>query len=47
MTNTTTPPEMYDISGSADFYNKADYELVLERDDEIGITCVYVEKGEI
>lgn len=36
--------EMYDINGSADFYNKADYGIVVERDKEIGITRVYVDK---
>ncbi len=44
MTNATPCPEMYDISGSADFYNKADYGLVIERDDEVGVTRVHVEK---
>ena len=36
--------EMYAINGSADFYNKADYGIVVERDKEIGITRVYVDK---
>ena len=31
-------------NGSADFYNKADYGIVVERDKEIGITRVYVDK---
>ena len=43
-TGATPRVEMYDINGSADFYNKADYGIVLERDKEIGITRVYVDK---
>ena len=43
-TGATPRVEMYDINGSADFYNKADYGLVVERDKEIGITRVYVDK---
>ena len=43
-TGTTPRVEMYDINGSADFYNKADYGIVVERDKEIGITRVYVDK---
>ncbi len=38
VTNTTPRVEMYDISGSADFYNKADYGIVVERDKDYG--CV-------
>lgn len=44
VTGETPRPEMYDISGSADFYNKADYGLVVDRDDAVGVTRVYVEK---
>lgn len=44
VTNATPRPEMYDISGSADFYNKADYGLVVERDNAVGVTRVYVDK---
>lgn len=44
ITNSTPRPEMYDISGSADFFNKADYGLVVERDREVGVTRVYVDK---
>ena len=44
MTNTTPHPEMYDISGSADFYNKADYGIIVERDDEIGVVRVRIDK---
>ena len=43
-TGVTPRVEMYDINGSADFYNKADYGIVVERDKEIGITRVYVDK---
>lgn len=32
VTNTTPRVEMYDINGSADFFNKADYGIVVERD---------------
>ena len=35
---------MYDINGSADFYNKADYGIIVERDKEVGATRVYVDK---
>ena len=44
ITGATPRVEMYDINGSADFYNKADYGIVVERDKEIGITRVYVDK---
>lgn len=44
-TGATPRVEMYDINGSADFYNKADYGIVVERDKEIGITRVYVDKA--
>ena len=43
-TGATPRVEMYDINGSVDFYNKADYGIVVERDKEIGITRVYVDK---
>ena len=43
-TGATPRVEMYGINGSADFYNKADYGIVVERDKEIGITRVYVDK---
>ena len=43
-TGATPRVEMYDINGSADFYNKADYGIVVERDKEIGIPRVYVDK---
>lgn len=44
LTNETPCPDMYDISGSADFYNKADYGLVVERDDSVGVVRVHVKK---
>lgn len=43
-TGITPRVEMYDINGSADFFNKADYGIVVERDKEVGITRVYVDK---
>ena len=43
-TGATPRVEMYDINGSADFYTQADYGIVVERDKEIGITRVYVDK---
>ena len=44
VTNTTPRVEMYDINGSADFFNKADYGIVVERDKGVGVTRVYVDK---
>lgn len=43
-TNKTTVPDMYDISGSAAFYNKCDYGLVVERDRQEQVTRIHVEK---
>ena len=37
-------PTMYDISGSAAFYNKADFGIAIERDRERDITRVHVHK---
>ena len=37
-------PTMYDISGSAAFFNKADFGLAIERDRTQGITRVHVQK---
>ncbi len=37
-------PTMYDIDGSAAFYNKADFGLVVERDRTVGVTRVHVQK---
>lgn len=36
--------EMYDINGSADFFNKADFGIVVERDDAIGVARIHVDK---
>lgn len=44
MTGKSLRPELYDISGSADFNNKADYGIVVERDDEVGVTRIHVDK---
>lgn len=37
-------PTMYDINGSANFFNKADFGLVVHRDRDNGYTLVKVEK---
>ena len=37
-------PSMYDISGSAAFFNKADFGLAVERDRQRGVTRVHVQK---
>lgn len=37
-------PTLYDINGSAAFFNKCDYGMVVERDREVGVTRVHVEK---
>ena len=37
-------PTMYDISGSAAFFNKADFGLAIERDRARGVTRVHVQK---
>ena len=44
MTGVTPRPEMYDINGSADFYNKADFGVVVERDDDVRVVRVHVDK---
>ena len=44
ITGQTPRPEMYDINGSADFYNKADFGVVVERDDATGVVRIHVEK---
>ena len=36
--------EMNDINGSADFGNKADYCFIVDRDDDVPITTVYIDK---
>lgn len=37
-------PTMYDISGSAAFFNKADFGIAIERDREKGVTRIHVQK---
>ena len=37
-------PTMYDISGSAAFFNKADFGIAVERDRKQGVTRVHVQK---
>lgn len=44
MTQKTTVPDLYDISGSAAFFNKCDYGLVIERDRQAMVSRVHVEK---
>jgi twinkle protein len=43
-TNRTAVPDMYDISGSAAFFNKCDYGIVVERNREAQVTRIHVEK---
>ena len=35
---------MYDINGSANFVNMTDYGKVVDRQDEMGIVYIHVEK---
>ena len=44
VTGLTPRPEMYDINGSADFYNKADFGFVVERDDAVGVVRLHIDK---
>ncbi|MEG1564593.1 MAG: AAA family ATPase [Bacteroides sp.] len=44
LTNKRAVAEMYDINGSAEFFNKADFGLIIERDREAGVVRVHVEK---
>ena len=37
-------PTMYDISGSAAFFNKADFGLAVERDRMQGVTRIHIQK---
>ena len=37
-------PTMYDVSGSAAFFNKADFGLAIERDRTQGVTRIHVQK---
>lgn len=43
-TGQTMPPTLYDISGSANFFNKTDFGLVVHRDRVNDIVQVYVSK---
>jgi twinkle protein len=40
----TDPPSLYDISGSAHFFNKADFGIVVHRDRQKGTVLVKAEK---
>lgn len=44
ITNKRPVTEMYDIYGSAEFFNKTDFGIVVERDREVGITRIHVQK---
>ena len=44
MTGVTPRPDLYDINGSAEFFNKCDFGLVVQRDKDAGIVRLYVEK---
>lgn len=37
-------PTLYDINGSANFYNKTDYGITVQRNKEAGTVGVYVQK---
>lgn len=38
------PPTLYDIAGSANFYNKADYGITVHRNRPLGVTEILVQK---
>lgn len=40
----TSVPSLYDINGSADFYNKCDVGIIMQRDEEKKVTFVHVLK---
>ena len=44
LTGVTPCVGMYDIFGSSDFYNKADFGIIVERDDQKGLVTIHVEK---
>lgn len=44
LTNARRRAEMNDISGSADFGNKADFCIIIDRDDQKGITTAFIDK---
>ncbi|NDV63690.1 bifunctional DNA primase/helicase [Bacteroides sp. 224] len=39
-----TKPTLYDVNGSANFYNKCDFGLIVDRDREAGVTYVDAKK---
>lgn len=43
-TNKMLVPTLYDISGSANFYNKADFGLTVERDREANVSRIHIQK---
>lgn len=43
-TGETEIPTLYDINGSANFYNKADYGLTVHRNKSNGVVDVYIQK---
>lgn len=44
ITGVTPRPDLYDINGSAEFFNKCDFGLVVERDRENTLVRLHVEK---
>ena len=42
-TQKTEVPTMYDINGSANFFNMTDYGIVVDRQDEWG-SCIYTSR---
>lgn len=44
LTNARRRAEMNDISGSADFGNKADFCIIIDRNDDKGITTAFIDK---
>jgi len=44
LTGVTPRVEMYDIFGSSDFYNKADFGIIVERDDKAGLVRIHIDK---
>lgn len=43
-TQKKTVPDLYDINGSAAFFNKCDFGLVIDRDRQAGVTRIHIEK---
>ncbi|WP_455592757.1 AAA family ATPase, partial [Bacteroides sp.] len=44
VTGITPRPDLYDINGSAEFFNKCDFGLAVHRDKDAGIVRVHVDK---